>query len=101
VVIKKDGTRQLFNRNKLLAGLSRAFEKRTTSSLQLEELVANIEQDLRNAGESEVPTWQLGELVLKQLSKVDEVAYVRFASIYRNFKDIDSFEKELERLRKA
>jgi len=101
VVVKKDGTRELFNRNKLLAGLSRAFEKRPMSSLQLEELVARIEQTLRQAGESEVATSELGELVLRELASVDEVAYVRFASVYRSFDDVESFEKELDRLRKS
>ncbi len=101
VVVKKDGTRELFNRNKLLAGLSRAFEKRPMSSLQLEELVATIEQTLRQAGEGEVATSELGELVLRELALVDEVAYVRFASVYRSFDDVDSFEKELDRLRSS
>ncbi len=99
VVIKKDGTRELFNRNKLLAGLSRSFEKRATSSLKLEELVAVIERNLRSAGESEVRTSDLGESILRELAKIDEVAYVRFASVYRSFKDVASFERELARLK--
>lgn len=101
VVVKKDGTRELFNRNKLLAGLSRAFEKRAISSVRLEELVAAIERNLRSAGESEIRTSDLGEQVLIELAKIDEVAYVRFASVYRSFKDVDSFERELQRLRKT
>ena len=101
VVVKKDGTRELFNRNKLLAGLARAFEKRAMSSVRLEELVASIERELRSAGESEIRTSELGEKVMRLLAEIDEVAYVRFASVYRSFKDIASFEKELERLKKA
>lgn len=101
VVVKKDGTRELFNRNKLLAGLARAFEKRATSSVRLEELVATIERHIRSSGESEIKTSDLGELVLRELANLDEVAYVRFASVYRSFKDIASFEKELDRLRKS
>ena len=99
VVVKKDGTRELFNRNKLLAGLSRAFEKRSITSMQLEELVASIEQDLRKSGESDVKSSELGEIVLKSLIGIDEVAYVRFASVYRSFQDIASFEHELLRLK--
>ena len=99
VVIKRDGTREMFNRNKLLAGLSRAFEKRLTSSVKLEEIVATIERNLRSAGESEVRTSDLGESILRELAKIDEVAYVRFASVYRSFKDVASFEKELARLK--
>lgn len=99
VVVKKDGTRELFNRNKILAGLNRAFEKRPITNMQLEELVSSIEQDLRTTGESEVKTSDLGEKVLKALVGVDEVAYVRFASVYRSFNDIASFEKELLRLK--
>lgn len=99
VVIKKDGTRELFNRNKILAGLSRAFEKRPVTNMQLEELVSSIEQELRTSGEAEVKSSDLGEKVLKELAPVDEVAYVRFASVYRSFKDIASFEKELLRLK--
>jgi transcriptional repressor NrdR len=98
-VIKRDGTREMFNRNKLLAGLSRAFEKRLTSSVKLEEIVATIERNLRSAGESEVRTSDLGESILRELAKIDEVAYVRFASVYRSFKDVASFEKELARLK--
>jgi transcriptional repressor NrdR len=99
VVVKKDGTRQLFNRAKLLAGLYRACEKTPVTSLQLEELVNSVEQKLYNCADPEVPTGKIGELVMERLPDLDEVAYVRFASVYRRFKDIASFERELSEIR--
>ena len=99
IVIKNNGTRELFNRNKLLAGLYRACEKTPVTSLQLEELVSEIEQELYACGESEVPSSKLGEKVMDRLAKLNEVAYVRFASVYRRFKDIASFEEELSQIR--
>jgi len=95
IVIKNDGKRELFNRAKLLAGLYRACEKTAVSSLELEKVVAMIEQELYASGESEVRSTRIGELVMDQLAGLDEVAYVRFASVYRRFKDIASFEQEL------
>lgn len=100
IVIKNDGTRELFNRNKLLAGLYRACEKTPVTSLQLERVVSQIEQELQNCGESEVPSSKVGELVMDGLAQLNEVAYVRFASVYRRFKDIASFERELHQIRK-
>lgn len=99
VVIKHSGTRELFSRTKLLAGLYRACEKTSVTSLQLERLVATIEQQLYAAGEAEVPSLRVGELVMEQLAELDEVAYVRFASVYRRFKDIASFEQELSQIK--
>ncbi|MEJ0073097.1 MAG: transcriptional regulator NrdR [Candidatus Saccharibacteria bacterium] len=99
VVVKNDGTRQLFNRSKLLAGLYRACEKTPVTSLQLERLVGNVEQQLYNCADAEVPSGKIGELVMEQLSELNEVAYVRFASVYRRFKDIASFERELSQIR--
>lgn len=100
IVIKNNDVRELFNRNKLLAGLYRACEKTSVTSLQLEQLVSDVEQQLHECGESEVPSTKIGELVMDNLSAVDEVAYVRFASVYRRFKDITSFERELSNMRK-
>ena len=100
IVIKKDGTRELFNREKLLAGLYRACEKTPVSSLQLERLVSDIEQQLYACGDSEVLSTKIGELVMDQLSSLNQVAYVRFASVYRRFKDIAGFEKELSNIKK-
>lgn len=99
VVVKKDGTRQLFNRSKLLAGLYRACEKTPVTSMQLEDLVNGVEQQLYNCAEAEVPSGKIGELVMERLPELNEVAYVRFASVYRRFKDIASFERELSQIR--
>ncbi|HEY5152641.1 MAG TPA: transcriptional regulator NrdR [Candidatus Saccharimonadales bacterium] len=95
IVIKNDGKRELFNRSKLLAGLYRACEKTSVTSLDLEKLVDSIEQELYACGDQEVRSTRVGELVMDQLARLNEVAYVRFASVYRRFKDIASFEQEL------
>jgi transcriptional repressor NrdR len=100
IVIKNDGRRELFDRNKLLGGLYRACEKTQVTSLQLERLVSNIEQELYACGEQEVRSSRIGELVMDQLPKLNEVAYVRFASVYRRFKDIAGFEQELSHIRR-
>lgn len=99
VVVKKDGTRELFNRQKLLAGLYRACEKTPVTSMQLEQLVNVVEQQLYNCADQEVSTDKIGELVMDQMAELNEVAYVRFASVYRRFKDIASFERELSQIR--
>lgn len=99
VVIKNDGNRELFSRDKLLAGLYRAAEKTPLTSMQLESLVSNVEQQLYACGDSEVPSSKIGQLVMEQLADLNEVAYVRFASVYRRFKDITGFEKELSVVR--
>lgn len=98
VVIKKDGSRQSFDRNKVMSGLIRACEKRPVSINTLEEIVTEIEQVLQNEMEREVSSAEIGELVMERLKKVDEVAYVRFASVYRQFKDINTFMRELNKL---
>jgi len=95
IVIKNDGKRELFNRAKLLAGLYRACEKTSVSSVELEKVVNAIEQELYECGEQEVRSTRIGELVMDQLARLNEVAYVRFASVYRRFKDIAGFEQEL------
>lgn len=100
IVVKNDGTRELFNREKLLAGLYRASEKTKITGMQLESLVANVEQEIYACGEQEVTTAKIGDLVMEELASLDEVAYVRFASVYRRFKDIAGFEKELLQIRK-
>lgn len=101
VVIKRDGTRQLFSREKLLKGLQHASEKTVVTNLQLDDFVAQIERDLYGRGEPEVSTTAIGELVMAGLPKINEVAYVRFASVYRKFRDISGFEKELDRMRQS
>lgn len=100
IVVKNDNVRELFNRDKLLAGLYRACEKTPVTSLQLEKLVSDIEQELYECSDPEVPTTKIGELVMDHLADLNEVAYVRFASVYRRFKDIASFERELSDIRK-
>ena len=98
VVIKKDGSRQSFDRNKVLRGMIRACEKRPVSLADLERIAGEIELDLQNSMEREIRTELIGEQVMNRLKKLDEVAYVRFASVYRQFKDIDSFMAELNKL---
>lgn len=99
IVVKKDGSRQLFNRNKILDGLYRACEKTTVTGVQIEKMVNDIEQELYALDEQEVKSNKIGELIMNKLSEINEVAYVRFASVYRRFKDIASFEKELTHIR--
>ena len=98
VVVKMDGSRQSFDRRKVLGGMIRACEKRPVSLAELEKIADEIEQELQNGMDREVSTAQIGELVMTRLKKVDEVAYVRFASVYRQFKDIDTFMAELNKL---
>ncbi len=99
VVIKNSGTRELFDRDKLLAGLYRACEKTNVTSVELEHLVARIEDKLHACGENDIPSHQIGELVMNELAALNEVAYVRFASVYRRFKDIAGFEEELSQIK--
>lgn len=98
IVIKKDGSREEFSRDKILRGLIRACEKRPVSVETLEMMVSEVEKALRNTADAEVESRQIGELLMEQLFPVDEVAYVRFASVYRQFKDINMFMKELKSL---
>ncbi|MEK6724925.1 MAG: transcriptional regulator NrdR [Deltaproteobacteria bacterium] len=96
MVIKKDGRRELFDRGKLFAGLKRACEKRPVGVEDLERIVDKVEQTLQECGDREIPTSKIGETVMKELHELDEVAYVRFASVYRQFKDINQFMDELK-----
>lgn len=98
MVVKKDGSREEFNRDKILRGLVRACEKRPVSVDQLEQIVTEVEMRVRNMAKPEVDSREIGELVMEQLYPVDEVAYIRFASVYRQFKDISMFMKELNEL---
>ena len=98
VVVKKDGSRQSFDRNKVMAGLIRACEKRPVPYSTLEAMVGEIEQVLQNQMEREISSAQIGELVMERLKKIDDVSYVRFASVYRQFKDINTFMHELNKL---
>jgi transcriptional repressor NrdR len=98
MVVKKDGRREKFERNKILAGLLRACEKRPVSSLQLEQIVDSTESFLMDAADRERTTSEIGELIMEELKKLDTVAYIRFASVYRDFKDVREFKEELEQL---
>ena len=98
VVVKKDGRRERFDPQKILAGLLKACEKRPVPSEKLATMVADIEKELRSRGEQEVPSRDIGEMVMEKLREVDEVAYVRFASVYRQFGDLRRFVEEVQRL---
>ena len=98
VVVKKDGSRQSFDRRKVLGGMIRACEKRPVPLAELEKIAEEIEQDLQNSMEREISTEAIGEKVMERLRNVDQVAYVRFASVYRQFKDINTFMEELNSL---
>ena len=98
VVVKRDGSRQTFDRVKLINGMVRACEKRPVSLEQLEKIADEIEQELQSALEREISTVDIGEMVMRRMKEVDEVAYVRFASVYRSFKDINTFMEELTKL---
>lgn len=99
VVVKNNGVRELYNRQKLMAGLLRASEKTTLTSLQLDRVVADIERELYACGEPEVKSARIGDLAMERLAPLDEVAYVRFASVYRRFTDIAGFEQALTNIR--
>lgn len=98
VVVKRDGSRQTFDKIKIMNGMLRACEKRPVSLQSLEKIADDIEQDLQNSLKREVTTTEIGELVMNCLKDIDEVAYVRFASVYRQFKDVNTFLNELNKL---
>lgn len=98
VVIKRDGTREPFDREKLLNSMLRAIEKRSVTLEELENAAANIEAGIQNNLDREVSSREIGELAMAELKQIDEVAYVRFASVYRQFKDVESFMAELQKL---
>lgn len=97
-VIKKDGAREMFNRNKLRNGLLKACEKRNISATQIEDIINQVEKKIRNDLKQEVSSEVIGNIVMEELRQLDQVAYVRFASVYREFKDIGSFMNELKDL---
>lgn len=99
IVIKNNDQREMFNRNKMMAGLYRACEKTPVTSIQIERVASAVEQALYACGEPEVRSARIGDLVMEQLAALNDVAYVRFASVYRRFKDIAGFEKELSQIR--
>ena len=100
VVVKKDGRRERFERQKLLNGILKACEKRTIPLEKIEKLVDEVESDLRKRDSVEVESKVIGEIAMRKLKTLDKVAYIRFASVYREFEDLDRFEEELEKLQK-
>ncbi|MFZ5640495.1 MAG: transcriptional regulator NrdR [Bacillota bacterium] len=100
IVVKKEGKREVFDRNKVLSGIIKACEKRSIPLAEMERVVDDIEKELRNNMEVEISSHDIGEMVMNKLRELDEVAYVRFASVYRQFKDVNNFVQELEKLLK-
>jgi len=100
MIVKKDGSRQLFDRQKLLRGMLRAVEKRPIAVSKLEEIIEEIESKLQERPEKELKAAEIGQLVMDRLKALDKVAYVRFASVYREFRDVNEFKQELENLLK-
>lgn len=98
VIIKKDGSREVYQRGKLINGFLKACEKRPVSLKQIEEVVDEIEKELYNSLDKEIDSKKIGEMVMKRLKQLDDVAYVRFASVYRQFKDLNTFMEELNKL---
>lgn len=98
MIVKKDGRREEFRREKVRSGMQRACEKRNISMDQIEEFIDNMERDLRETGKKEIPSRRVGEMIMEALHKIDDVAYVRFASVYREFKDVNDFVSELKTL---
>lgn len=100
MVIKKDGSRQQYDREKLMRGILKACQKRPVTKAQMDDLLSNIEKELYDQQEDEVSSMTIGEMVVERLINIDEVAYIRFASVYRDFDDVDSFMAELKRIRR-
>jgi len=98
MIVKKDGRREVFKREKVRLGMQRACEKRNISMHVIDEFIDNLERDLRETGKKEIPSQKIGELLMEALHKIDDVAYVRFASVYREFKDVNDFVSELKTL---
>lgn len=99
MVIKKDGSRQQYDREKLMRGILKACQKRPVTKAQMDDLLSNIQKELYDQQEDEVSSMTIGEMVVERLIDIDEVAYIRFASVYRDFDDVDSFMAELKRIR--
>ena len=99
MVIKKDGSHQQYDREKLMRGILKACQKRPVTKAQMDDLLSNIEKELYDQQEDEVSSMTIGEMVVERLIDIDEVAYIRFASVYRDFDDVDSFMAELKRIR--
>lgn len=101
IVIKKDGRREDFNREKILTGIKKACEKRPIGYDKIEKMVDKVEREIRKTGQKEIESSVIGEMIVKKLKKLDKVAYIRFASVYRSFEDIESFENEISSLKEV
>ena len=101
LVVKRDGNREIFEKSKILAGLVRACDKRPVPVAVLEQLVLDVEKELKNSMEREVPAMRIGDMVMERLRAVDDVAYVRFASVYRKFEDVETFIQEIHKMMEA
>ncbi|MBS9777152.1 MAG: transcriptional regulator NrdR [Gammaproteobacteria bacterium] len=101
MLVKSDGSREAFNAAKVRSGINRAIEKRPISAEVVDGIILYIENQLRSTAEKEIPAKQIGEWVMEKLIDIDQVAYVRFASVYRSFQDVSAFQKEIERLQKS
>ena len=99
--MKRDGNREIFDKSKILAGLVRACDKRPVPVAVLEQLVLDVEKELKNSMEREVPAMRIGDMVMERLRAVDDVAYVRFASVYRKFEDVETFIQEIHKMMEA
>jgi transcriptional repressor NrdR len=97
-VVKRDGRREPYSRDKLETGIRKAFEKRAMTTVAFKKLIGQIERDIQVRGRAEITSKQIGEIVIKRLQRADQVAYIRFASVYRQFQDVESFKRELNRL---
>ena len=98
MVVKRDGTRELFERGKMAAGIYKAFHKRPLSAADIEKVVDDIEREIYELNREEVLSSNIGEIVIKKLEQVDSVAYIRFAAVYRKFRDLETFDKEIKRM---
>ena len=101
LVVKRDGNREIFDKSKILAGLVRACDKRPVPVAVWEQLVLDVEKELKNSMEREVPAMRIGDMVMERLRSVDDVAYVRFASVYRKFEDVETFIQEIHKMMEA
>ncbi len=98
MILKKDGSREIFDRQKVIKSIQTACQKRPISEEQIEKIASKIESKIRSSSKREIKTKNIGEMIIRQLKKLDQVAYIRFASVYNDFQDIESFKKELEKL---
>jgi len=98
IILKQDGRREVYDREKMVKGIKRSLEKRPITDAKFKKLINAVERDLQKLRKSEITSRQVGQVIMKQLKKVDQIAYIRFASVYESFKDVQTFQKELNKL---